>query len=649
MYRTAAFGFALFTALTPASAAEPVEAAISGWVAAIDATPDWSAKFGDLKYDQATDTAVLSGLTIVHVKTGVSIDFKPISIAGYAEQANGTFSADNVVVEGAALKTSGFAAAIEHVRFDGLGNIARDLHGAVEWDPQRPFTSWTKAFAHFADIRLAHASVGSVYFEARENDAVVMNLEYNDVELDNWIDGKIASTTTGAISMTSLAEHEPFSMTIDSVEARNIDQAAMLRIYDPDQYVGGVGDGVWRNATEYVGYGPMVFDSPEAKLTFGKVSMEDFRVRQPERSFNDVFDRAMLNPQDHHEPTPEELRALFGYLSSFAIGSITLQGLTVEGKDGGGGHLGEMRFVDVSAERLGEFSLNDVKVSPPGHGSVSVGHLAFGGIVFPPLQALVDAAEAEKAGQDFDYARLATQLGFFEARGVDVDIPDSPRFTLDKARLDLGNYVGPIPTVVALDIAGADMPASAIEEPKVRALWQALGYDRVRGDFGARVAWNENDDSVTIDDFRLALDDVGALSLSAVLGGLTREALTNLDSWPEAFAGLSFVRGTLSLDNYRILDHWIDQQAALTGAAPDAVRQQIAVMLAQITSNIGDAGFQTQLQQVLEASVMVPGSVTASATPSTPIPLVALGVLGQTAPASLPELLGLTIESTSAP
>jgi hypothetical protein len=45
---------------------------------------------------------------------------------------------------------------------------------------------------------------------------------------------------------------------------------------------------------------------------------------------------------------------------------------------------------------------------------------------------------------------------------------------------------------------------------------------------------------------------------------------------------------------------------------------------------------------------MVPGSVTATAMPSTPVPLVALGVLAQSAPASLPDLLGLTIASTSA-
>jgi hypothetical protein len=55
------------------------------------------------------------------------------------------------------------------------------------------------------------------------------------------------------------------------------------------------------------------------------------------------------------------------------------------------------------------------------------------------------------------------------------------------------------------------------------------------------------------------------------------------------------------------------------------------------------------LRHILEASVMVPGALTATAMPSTPVPLVALGVLAQTAPGSLPDVLGLTIESTSAP
>jgi hypothetical protein len=637
----------LVASVGPASAAEPVETAITEWIAKFDGAPDWSARFDDLTYDKETDTAILTGLKVAYTATDLTLSFKPIAIVGYAEAADGTFGVDVLTTDGVKATGDGFDAALTDVRYKSLGNLTDDFEELIDWDPQRPFTSLMRSYARFLDIRLEHASIGSMSMTAENNGEQVL-VSYEDIALEDWADGKIASITTGPLTMASAGVAEPFSITGAGTEARKIDYAAMLRIYDPDQYVGGVGDGIWRNAAEFVGYDTIVFDTPEARVTFGKVSMEDFRVRQPERSFNDFFDRAMLTPHVQAEPTPEEMRSIVGSLSSFAFGAMSLEDIAVEGRDGGTGRLGEMRLVDVSAEGIGEFSFNDINVSPPDQGNLIVGRIAFGGIVFPPLQALIEAAEAEQTGEDFDYARLTTRLAFFEASDIDVDVPDRPRVRLDKARLNLGNYVGPIPTVMALEIAGTDLPVEAIEEPKARAIWKALGYDRVRGDFGARLAWNESDESITIEDFRFALEDVGALSLSAVLNGLSREALADLEGLPEALAGLSFVRGTLSLENYDILNRWVDRQAALTGDEPLALRQRIAVMLAEITSDVGNAGFQQQLRQVLEASIMVPGSVTATAMPSTPVPLVALGVLAQSAPASLPDLLGLTIASTSA-
>lgn len=643
---TFAFLASLSTSATVATAAEPVETAIADWIATLDATPDWSARFDDLSYDQTSDTAVLTGLWIAYAPIGITLSYEPISIAGYQEAADGTFGIEMLATNSVTAVGDDFEATLNDIRYEGLDNLRDIFDQLIVWDSERPFTSLMQAYARFLNIRLEQAFIGSMSMTT-ENQGEQAIFNYENIAIEGWADGKIASLTTGPLTFASVGRAEPVSITMTGTEARGIDYAALMRIYDPDQYVGGVGDGIWRNAAEFVGYGTIVLATPEAQVTIGELSMVDFRVRQPEHSFNAFIDRAMLTPNEQIEPTPEELRALLGYLSSFAIGSLRFENIDVDAEDGGTGYLGEVRLVDVSAERLGEFSLNDIRVSPPEEGNLSVGRIAFGGIVFPPLAALIEAAEAEERGEEFDFARLATQLAFFEANAIDVDMPDSPHTKLDKVRLDLGNYVGPFPTLMALEIAGADLPVDAIEEPQARAMWQALGYDRIRGGFGARLAWNETDETVTIDDFRISIDDVGRVSLSAVLEGLSREALGNFDELPERLAGLNFVGGTLSLKDYAVLDRWIEHQAPLTGSEPAALRQQVATMLVELTAGAGDAGFREQLQRAIEASVMVPGSITATASPAAPVPVAALMLLAQSAPASLPDLLGLTIESTS--
>ncbi len=649
MHRISVFACAFSTCLAISSAfsqaAEAVETAIAEWIAAVDSAPDWSATVDGVTYEPATDTAVVTGLTISNATTNLILSFQPVSIAGYAEAGDGTFGADFVVSDGLTATGDGFEATISGIRYEGLQNFARNVGELVRWDPERPFTSLVQAYARFLDIRLARSTIDALSMTIEEHGEKV-DIAYEDAVLEDWADGRIARVSTGPIAIAGAGIEEPFTIGINGTEAFGIDYASFLRIYDPDQYVGGVGDGIWRNAVELIRYDTITLESPEAEVAFGELRLEDFRVRQPERSFAELLDRAMLDPDRTDEPTPDEMREIFGYLSSFAIGSMSLKDVAVAAEDGGTGHLGEMRLVDVSVERLEEFSLSDINVAAPDGGRVNVGRLSVGGLVFPPLTALLEAAQAEEAGEEFDYAKLATQLAYFEARGIDVDVPENPRFKLANARLDLANYVGAIPTFVAFEIAGADLPASAIEDPTAQALWQALGYDRIRVDIGARMAWNEDDERIAIDDFRFSIDEVGALSFSAVFEGITREALIDYERMPEIMAGVSFVRGALALDNYDVLDRWIDQQAAMTGNDPVVLRKNVALMLAELASGVGDSNFQSQLRRILETAAMVPGSITVTAKPSAPVPLIALGVLAQTAPTNLPTLLGITIENT---
>ena len=526
------------------------------------------------------------------------------------------------------------------MRLDNIGNVLKNFSDGVAWDPQRPFTSLMQAYSRLVDIRLEHGEIGSVSLVVQADGEDVV-IAYRDVAIDDWADGKVASATTGPMIIESVTPEGPFSISIANTVGRDFDYAAALRIYDPDKYVGGVGDGIWRNAAALIEYNGIIFDGPDARVSFASVGVENVRVRQPERSFNEFFDRAMLDPHANEEPTPEELRAILGYLSAFSIGAMTFRELSVESDDGGTGKLGSVSVLDFSAEGIEEFSVNDFAATIPGKGFVNVDRVALGGVVFPPMEVLLEAAEAEQTGADFDFGRVAAQLAYFETLGIDVDVADSPRFKLDKARLDLGNYVGPIPTLLALDIAGADLPASAIEDPGMRAMWLAMGYDRVRGDLMANLAWNESEQSVSIDNVRLSIADFGAVSLNAQLLGLTREALLDVDSLPDALVGMSFVGGSVVLEDYPILDRWIDQQAAVTGQEPAQLRQQIAVLLTALTANIGNSDFRDQLQRVLAASVMIPGSITATAMPTAPVPVAALAVLAQSAPPTCRTCLAL--------
>ena len=161
------FSASIVTATAPGLAAEPVETAIADLVSTVDAATDWSAAYRDLSYDSATDTAVLTGLTVENSVIGVEVNFQPISIVGYVEAPDGTFDARTISSDGASISNEGLAASIAAIRYDGLGNVPTDFSSFPAWDSQRPFTSMIRAYAPFVDIQLAHGEIGSISIDVK--------------------------------------------------------------------------------------------------------------------------------------------------------------------------------------------------------------------------------------------------------------------------------------------------------------------------------------------------------------------------------------------------------------------------------------------------------------------------------------------------
>ena len=206
MNRSMIFAVAMAAALTaPATsvtATEPVETAITNWVAAIDAAPDWSATFDSLSYDRGTDTALLSGLTIAYAPTRITANFEPISVVGFVETPGDTFAIDLVATDGATVVGETFEATVADIRYEDLGNLSDNFTELVAWDSQKPFTSLMRAYARVLDIRLGRAEIGSLTMTAEDNGENVI-LSYEGLTLEDWAGGKIERITTGPFTMAA--------------------------------------------------------------------------------------------------------------------------------------------------------------------------------------------------------------------------------------------------------------------------------------------------------------------------------------------------------------------------------------------------------------------------------------------------------------
>ncbi|MBN9434260.1 MAG: hypothetical protein J0I45_17655 [Bosea sp.] len=638
---------AFVAAAAPAFAEEPVETAIRGWVTDIDASPNWVAGYESLTYDDASRTATLKNLTIRSetLSTKIEISFGQVAVTGYGQTPDGGFTAVSVTTSDSRAVFGAFA----DVK---LGPITADtltvpsFTGFV-FDPARPFTAMVKAYAIAAQTTIASLKIDSVDSTTTfENQTT--NASYGGFTLTGMQKGMIDHVVAGPFTQETPSPDGLVNMRADKLEAFKMDLNAIIDVFDPDRYQGGVGDGRWRNALALEKYTNLSFEIPGGKTRFGSIELENLKVRQPPKSFTAFFDDMLANPQmSEKELGQKALDAIPNVFYAFGWDAFRFVDLDVTAPGVDRFHLGDFHINDYSSDGIGEIGIADLDVASD-KTSVGAERAAMGGFKFPSLQAIVAAVKAEEAGVESDPLPLIPTMGFAEAVNVSVVQEGKTVGAVDRGRVDLGNYIGPVPTQVALDIRNLVVDQSLIDDARARSMFAELGYQQVQANYGFKLNWREADQSLTLSDFKFDIKDFGSIAAEAVLTGLTRQALENPKGLEGALPSLLFQSGKAVVKDGSIVDRAIAMEAKKKGQTPEKYREDLAgAMPLTLMLVLKNPGFQEKLAPALQAFIRTPGTMTLTASPATPVPLTKIIAAAEADPRSLPTLLSIDVKTDS--
>lgn len=634
------------TASLPALAEEPIETAIRNWVSTLDASPNWVAGFSELSYDEGQRTATLRNLTIRSetLATKLEISFGTIAITNYAEAADGGFKASEITADSGKLVVGEFGSStLSDIRVD---NLSVPSFVNYVFDQNRIFTSLAKGWGIIAKASVDSVRVGRI--QATETtEGQTSAASFGSYELKGMANGVIDQVTMGPISQEMPSPDGLIKFTIDKIEARKYDLDALSAVLDPDRYAGGVGDGQWRTALGLEIYRNFSIEMPGASVRMGSFEMENLRLRQPKKSFTGFLDTFLSKPDLPDDEAARLVRDNFAGLLSFAgVGALRLTDLDVTAPEVERFHLGDFHFNDLSSDGIGEIGVHDLDVAIQDKGTLGAERLAVGGFKFPSPELLVSSMYASESGIDFDPMPLIPTMGFAEAVGVDVTQGGKTLGAVDRARIDLGDYIGPVPTSIASDVRGLDLDLSQIDDRRAREMIKGLGYDRLVADYGFRLSWREADEAVILDGFKLAIKDLATMNADATLTGLTRQAIQDPKQMEGALTSLLFTRGKLAIEDKSIVERAVGMQAKKMNVEPDKFRQQIAGALPLFLMVLKNPGFQAKLAPALQAFIKAPGTMTITAAPATPVPVMQLIETANSAPQKLPDLLQVEIKTT---
>jgi hypothetical protein len=336
-------------------------------------------------------------------------------------------------------------------------------------------------------------------------------------------------------------------------------------------------------------------------------------------------------------------------LSAFGIGRFSIDRFAVnaDGIDKFG--FTGFHVAGLSSDAVAEIGFDGFEAAIAGQGSVRLGHFALADASLPGAEAVLAALRTAEAGGDVDFSALAPSFARVELGDVLVDAPEFQRVALGHINLDLAGYVGKIPTLITADMGGIDIPSRLVPNRMLAGLLATFGYDRVVADAGVTLKWNEAAQTVTLDDVRFDMKDMGLLTGSAAFSGLTRQAIEQSGSVLDALPATVLTRGSFTFKDEKLIENGIAHRAKAVGADPEKLRKQLATALPFMLGFLGNPAFQKQVAPILKAFMLAPGTITATLAPPSPVAIPDITRMIFSAPQELPDLLGISIKGDPAP
>lgn len=232
---------------------------------------------------------------------------------------------------------------------------------------------------------------------------------------------------------------------------------------------------------------------------------------------------------------------------------------------------------------------------------------------------------------------------------ISITSADGPPVTIDSVRIQTTDYVDGYPAAGTFEVAGMeiDVAAAGADDPTAQQMI-ALGYEKLVLGLSGASSWDEAAGVATLEELTIEAENVGELTLTAVIGGLSGDVLAELQKPEpnmEVMQQVTLNEASLSFSDASITNKLLDVQAQQMGVDRAAFVEQISAALPLMLSMVGNPGFQDKLAAAAGVFLRDPQNIAITVTPAQPVDLMTLMMTAQTAPQTLPDMLNAEVQA----
>ena len=202
------------------------------------------------------------------------------------------------------------------------------------------------------------------------------------------------------------------------------------------------------------------------------------------------------------------------------------------------------------------------------------------------------------------------------------------------------------PNQFTTNVNGIKLPPALFSDPQQTAILAALGYT---DGFSLSVAldggYEHTTDTLTVRTFTIDTADVGKLAIDGKFSGVPLSKLTDGNAAQDLTAKGKLENFHIRFDNSGIVEKVLDMQAQQSGVKRADIVTQFTGALPLLLNVVGNQAFQDKIATAVTAFLNDPKSITLSAAPSAPVGFDAIMNAAQSAPQTVPDLVGADISA----
>ncbi|MEZ5781117.1 MAG: hypothetical protein R3D70_05645 [Rhizobiaceae bacterium] len=320
----------------------------------------------------------------------------------------------------------------------------------------------------------------------------------------------------------------------------------------------------------------------------------------------------------------------------------------------------------------GEFTLGTMTLSDitEDNGAYTIGTVSVPDYIVTEKEATISVSGLEMSGVKLSASDDSGPL----ARLLMYETADVAKLTVTRAGTEIfavnGTHIEATeptagnPLTFSLSTDGFNADLSGIEDPKSKAVLQALGYEKITGNIEMDGSWQPTDGRMTLSSYDMTVDNAGTLGLTFDLGGYTPDFIKSMQDMQKKMASqpagadnsaqglamlgmmqqLTFHTASIRFDDDSLTTKVLDFVANMQGVQPSDIANQakaiVPIMMAQV---IQDQALIKNVSEALTTFLDDPKSLEINAAPAQPVPFALIAAGAMSAPQELPKTLGVTV------